>query len=822
MNRPLRLSELARRVQRSATIKPKRKFDPMRHRRPSRAGVVSMQRSPLAMEPETLDSNARTVRALAFTEAPVQIYDWKSDRIVGEVLTVKGMRPVDSVRLLDAHSRYAAASVLGSALDFREESATDSTARGGSLTLQFSAASDVEPIWTRVKEGHLRGVSIGGSYTRGAFTEIEPGGSFTFEGVKYTAKDMPLRIVTDWELVEVSVVPIPADATASIRSRQTETQPAKSDSNPSTGGRVAREKNSAAQPASLGEITMNFSVRALRFLRSLGLAATATHDQAVAFARALPTEQLEELFATSRRARLIVNGETQRSAQTPASTQTNAEPPANNGGQANNEPSAEDVRRAERERINAIDAMSDGVPAELVQRARNENWSVEQAGLRFFQAIQRQTPPGVGNDSQRGTPGIHIQRGATLETLQVAILQKHNISPDSEIFRSDAGRALLGRHDVNAGWLCEAARAREDGRQVEARFARAIDEGYRYRSYSAVDICREVLRLSGKTVPVDREEVIERAMSLSALNRVFGTAVNARIVSGYITYDDSTRGWCAEQDWTDHRTNQPVLLNATKGLKKRNSGVKSEDVEFSDAGQTYNVDPFCGKFEIDIVDIRNDQAGFTGTAPEALGQMAAEVRPNLVYGLILANATLSDGYAVFSTSRTNSNDISSSPLNNANLSAAEQRMASFVATAADGSVKPLNYMAGFLVAPRALRQTAIREARSPLLVSGNTTAAGNTNPHQGEWAVRSDARLDVGFTHPGTGAALTGSTTKWYIIEASGRRAVSVGYLAGTGRAPMIRSGRFNAPGQYGLWWDVEMPLGAGILSPEAIVRSAA
>lgn len=821
MNKPLPLSKLARRVQRSATVQPKRRFDPVRHRKPSRAGVVAMQRTPLAMSPTTLDDKKRTVRALAFTETPVPIYDWKSDRIVGEVLTVAGMKTVDSVRLLDAHSRWAAASVLGSAMEFREESATDTTARGGSLTLQFSAASDVEPIWTRVKEGHLRGVSIGGSYARGAYTEIEKGGSFSYAGVTYTATDMPLRIVTDWELVEVSVVPIPADATASIRGRQTETQTATSDIDPTTGGRVARTRNNAGKPAAHGVTTMEFSIRAKRFLRSLGLPANATHEQTVAFARALTPEQLAELYEVSRRAKEILEGQPQRAATSTTAGGNTTQQAAPAAAQTPAAPSVDPVL-AERERINAIDQMSEGVPAELVSRARSEGWTVEQAGLRFFQAIQRQTPQGVGADAQRGSPGIHVQRGMTLETLQVAVLNRHNIQPDSEIFRSEAGRALLGRHDVGAGWICEASRAMENGRPVDGRFARAIDEGYRYRSLSAVDICREVIRMSGRNVPVDREEIIERAMSLSSLNRVFGTAVNARIVGGYISYADSTRGWCAEQDWPDHRSNQPVALNSAKGLKKRASGVQAEHVEFNDAGQTYNVDPYCGQFAIDIVDIRNDQAGFTGTAPEALGMMAAEVRPNLVYGLILANGTLSDSIALFSTSRTNSNDISSSALTNANLSAAEQRMAGFVSVASDGSVKPMNMMAGFLIVPRALRQTAIREARSPLLVSGNTTAAGNTNPHNGEWQIRSDARLDVGFTHPGTGVALAGSTTRWYIVEASGMRAISVGYLAGTGRAPIIRSGRFNTPGQYGLWWDVEMPLGAGVLTPEAIVRSAA
>ena len=67
-------------------------------------------------------------------------------------------------------------------------------------------------------------------------------------------------------------------------------------------------------------------------------------------------------------------------------------------------------------------------------------------------------------------------------------------------------------------------RATEAEQQIQARHA---EMGHRYCQMSAVDICREGVRLGGGTPSYDRDEMIRAAVSGSDVQEIFTTSVNA-------------------------------------------------------------------------------------------------------------------------------------------------------------------------------------------------------------------------------------------------------------------------------------------------------
>lgn len=150
--------------------------------------------------PETLDESNRTVEMVFTTSAPGLRRDMN-----GEFFEVLDMSP-SSVRLdrlnkgaplLDTHSRDELSKVLGVVEGARLES--DKLIG----TVRFSKRADVEPYFQDVKDGILRNVSI--SYR--VF-------SMAIEGA---SEKIPTYRVTDWEPREVSLVPIPFDASAQVR-----------------------------------------------------------------------------------------------------------------------------------------------------------------------------------------------------------------------------------------------------------------------------------------------------------------------------------------------------------------------------------------------------------------------------------------------------------------------------------------------------------------------------------------------------------------------------------------------------------------------------
>ena len=71
-------------------------------------------------------------------------------------------------------------------------------------TLRFSGAADVEPIWQRIVDGALRGVSVGYRVHR-------------YEHQRESAGEETIYRAVDWEPYEISMVPVPIDYEAMVR-----------------------------------------------------------------------------------------------------------------------------------------------------------------------------------------------------------------------------------------------------------------------------------------------------------------------------------------------------------------------------------------------------------------------------------------------------------------------------------------------------------------------------------------------------------------------------------------------------------------------------
>lgn len=161
--------------------------------------------------PETIDDAERTVELVVSTGAKVTRRDWWTGRKYEEQLALDP----DAVRLdrlnggaplLDSHNGYD----LGSQIGVVEKAWL---AKGELRALvRFSKNNEAaEPIWLDVKDGIIRSVSVG--YIVHRYTKEE------------REEEVDLWTATDWEPVEVSMVAIPADPRAGVRSAGREFHP---------------------------------------------------------------------------------------------------------------------------------------------------------------------------------------------------------------------------------------------------------------------------------------------------------------------------------------------------------------------------------------------------------------------------------------------------------------------------------------------------------------------------------------------------------------------------------------------------------------------
>ena len=768
--------------------------------------------------PKSLDANTRTVRAVIATDTPVRIYDDLGNDQYGEideVLLPSGMVEPARMRLRVDHNTFQSLGVIGSVFDFAISE------RQIEATLKFSAAEDVEEIFQRVIEGNLDSVSIGATYRMRDTVTLQPGQSQRVGGVNYTAADVPLRIVQQWTPEETSIVDYPADPKAVIRSaaaarsrqirtrtkQRTQSQRRLPDSGPITTGERMTTQNRGTRRNRGPE---NQSGTKPRVRRSAAI-----------------DPQIQDSPADDDSTIVVGDdvSETQR-ARTPEQTRVAAqlaEMTARADRRAGTDATAEQLdaaRRDERARVARIRELGADQPDELVTRAINDGLSPEQFGLAVLERMRGESAGHRTSQSGDGinrAPAVHSQRSASVEALQAAVLMRAGVRLDNPVFASETARVVLERSEI--GWLYRFNRDIADRGNTDAE--QIVDVGRRYASDSSARTCERLLEMTTREgAPNDVEEIVQRSFSSPYLPRVFGSIVSVGLVAGYMEYPDSTSGWTSEADWADFRNNQPIGLDATQGLRRHTRGTEAKDVDFADYGEAYAVNRYTGRFVLDEQDIIDDTVGANQTMPVQMGAMAARLRPDLVYAVLQTNGNLSDGTALFHSSR--GNVVTTNALSLDNLGKAEAAMASQTVKTKSGVARPLNLLAGWVVVPRALRPLGKQIVSSASVVHGNTTQTGNVNPFAGEDQFRSDARLDVGVVNPLTEAKTTGSATTWYLFEQSGQQAIQVGYRRGTGRAPSIRVRPLTQPGQFGLGWDIAHDVGVGVIKAAAMVRCTA
>jgi hypothetical protein len=782
-------------------------------RRKSRSTKTAQRRAAPAKAPGTLDAKARTVRATIATDTPVAIWDDLGNGEYGyidEVLLPAGMIEPRKMPLRVDHNSYSARGVIGRVTDF-EISETEVNA-----VLQFSAAADVQEIYQRVSEGHLDEVSIGATYRMADTTTLQPGQSAEFDGRKYTAIDRPMRVVEKWAAQETSVVDFGADPRAVIRSqiRTAKGIAAQLKQTPGTGGPISTSRDDMKTKVKRGQP------------RNTAQGTSADQKQRQAARRAVRSVVAKQSAEgpDDNDADDTDGGESQTTqrAHRPGAREALEQADRRAAERAGSSATAEQIetaRREERARVGRIRELGQGEPDELVTRAINDGLTPEQFGLAVLERMRGQSAAhqtAQSGDGVNRAAAVHSKRRVGVESLQAAVLMRAGINLQNPVFGTEAARVVLERN--HCGWLHRFNA--EIGGEGNSELEQHIDVGRRFYSDSAARTCERILEIDGNRDSGDVEEMVQRAFSTPYLPRVFGAIVSVGLIQGYMEFNDSTRGWTSQADWNDFRENQPIGLDMTQGLRKHVKGTTAKDIDIADFGDAYAINRYTGRFVMDEMDIINDTVGANQMMPSQMGILAAELVPDLIYSVLQTNGNLKDGVPLFHASR--GNLVLSNPLSLEGLSVAEAALAQQTVKNKSGQAKAKNMMAGWLVVPRRLRGLGKQITASATVVHGNTTATGNVNPHDGEYTLRSDARLDIGVVNPDTEVKTTGSASTYYVGEQSGQMGLQVGYRRGTGRAPAIRARPLTGPGEFGYGWDIAHDVGVGILKAAALVQCRA
>ncbi len=121
------------------------------------------------------------------------------------------------------------------------------------------------------------------------------------------------------------------------------------------------------------------------------------------------------------------------------------------------------------------------------------------------------------------------------------------------------------------------------GLNTDAR-QKAMENAWKYRDMSIVDLCAECLRLDGRTVPRDRTMRVQAAFSGSSLTSIFTTNINTIMLATYSEADDYTDGWTSTAEVNDYKLNERPRMTKGGPLAKLPRGGEADHTSRSDTG----------------------------------------------------------------------------------------------------------------------------------------------------------------------------------------------------------------------------------------------
>lgn len=624
--------------------------------------------APLSVPTES--DQERVVDGIAATEQPVLMPDWKRMRMLPEVLLMGGVQlPADrTVPLLKDHRKQDSDAVLGSA-ELRVD--------GDKLltTNRFSQAESAGDTWTKVKEKHIRSLSVGYKPLKRVY--LPEGQTQRISGRSFTG---PVHVVTSWAVREVSVTPIGADDQAKMRGYQG--TPFFSKENPLHISPIVRAfLESRGMPTGLDD------AKVVDFLRDRGMPAE------------LGERSIDDWLASN-------------ADKFPAKEPARQDPPA------------PDPQRD----AGGIDVSA--IVTQAVQATRQEFAQEQQR--RDAHATEVRTACELAGMPELANEMVGSNR--TLQEVMADLSQRRaEASPDFHFINFDSSQTDKHtgamRHGLYARMYGDIA---ADSTRFEAFVGGKPAPGWeQYRYSSLLDLARDCLAIEGINVRM-LSDIDVASMSLMR-GTVAGDidyegraglhttghfpnltldAINKSMLRGFTEEEFtwsmvSRRGTPAKDFKNIHR----VRMSEAKNLDIWPDQTKPEEVKFTDEKESYAVEAYSQTASFSWRSVINDDMDALTRIPRLMGIAAGRTVNTHFWSIWTSNPNLQDAQPIFSAATGNrkKTNLSTGTLSVASLSAAKAVMRQQVGVNTPGgnaSPAVLNIVPKYLIVPTAIETTA--------------------------------------------------------------------------------------------------------------------
>jgi hypothetical protein len=603
---------------------------------PDTLDLPLQQRHDVRLLPASLAAEARTVEVVWSTGATVRRTDPWTGKPYHEVLSLEPghvdlSRLENGAPLLDSHAGHRLAGIIG--VVERAWIETGAAGPEGRAVIRFSERAEVTPVWEDVRSGIIRHVSVGYRVRTYRIEEED---------------DPPVWRAVDWQPVELSLVAVPADPGAGMRSEA-----------PTNSCRLLRQSHPpCTETRTMNETTTRDALTDTDDQETEAVT-TETDDNAtetVEQDEAPPDEAV--VHAPTRAMRSALEAQRRRAA--PAETVTRQAAPDETATRA----IAERVLREERERVaGIIDAarklgVDTAVAEDLIRR-----------GIGLDEARRSLIDQAAEQDRSVETRPHHI-RACGLDEVTTR--------------RAAVESALLHRFDPGRHALSEPARD--------------------WRGLSLIEMARSLLEAAGERPRgLSRDEIATRALhSTSDFPAILAAVTGKTLRDAYEAAPRTFMPIARRTSAADFKQIHRLQLGEAPQLEKVNESGEFKRGTIGEAKESYRVETWGKVIGITRQVIINDDLDAFTRVPALFGTSAATLESDIVWGIIIDNPAMADTNPLFHASHKNLAGTGTA-LDVPSLGKARTAMAK--QTGLDGKTL-LNLRPTFLVVPAALELAA--------------------------------------------------------------------------------------------------------------------
>ena len=554
--------------------------------------------------PLTLDESVRSVEVVASTQAPVTVFDFEEWQPIREVLLMSGCQIPESGRvpLLDCHSREHAGDIVGSFDHIRVEDGPQGPQLVGRAV--FSATPDGEAPFRKVVEGHLTDVSVG--YDVIAYQRIRAGEVAVIEGVTYEG---PLRVTTQWRLLELSCVPIGADSFAKMRSAINNLQPARK-------GKKERVMSKESGQHERGKIAAR--LRALLGLREDPEEQPAPEDeprQAVVTDGSGTTVEPEQLDDAG----LDQLGDDLGALLDEAEAEQE-------GREDPQQP--EDAQREGGDDKNACrSAVLARLMASLTPGQRQRfGQQLERQRIRGIRELARSFQLSPDQEDKLVSSGMSL--GRARKQVEDIVAQRQNFGPGYQVVSVGRTEKESFRAAVQDSLLLRC------GTKLE-KPAPGADE---LQGMTLREIAREMVIRSGQRAGGDIRTIVGRALTTTDMPQLLVETSRRTLMEAYEQAPETWRDWCETGTATDFKAGKALGLEGDVELKKIPEYGEYTDGRLAENAEEYRVETFGRKLVISRQAIINDDLGALTDMPRMYCEACAALVGDVAYAALFDSA----------------------------------------------------------------------------------------------------------------------------------------------------------------------------------------